>query len=202
MARKLGGSGMGARRRTSASASSVPVPFTTASTSSPSATSMTWRSTSTMPTCTEPSCSKRAMRMCVLLSVEDAILAKAALLRGADAEHLAERPLRVLSEQRAGSVVAARDAVEAEAVAFVLARPELRVLEGDQVAAAGELRVVVQITEVLHRYRLDPRSLQLLRDRERLAFSGPGFEVAVGADDRPERREVLLVPAGDADPSV
>ena len=88
-------------------------------------------------------------------------------------EQVAQHPVGVLAERRPGLVVPARRVRQAKAVALVEARAEERVGVRLEVVAQRELRVVVQVAEVLDRHRFDAERLQLVGDLGARARRGP-----------------------------
>ena len=139
-----------------------------------------------------------------------------------EAEQVAEHPVVVLTERRARPVVAVGASAEPEAVALVEPVAHERVGERDEVLAVRELRVVVDVAEVLRpappRCRAPGAASAISlavraarsrpptaprRRRSRLAALGErGERRVVEAEEPAQSRPLVVGPARDRDPPV
>src|SRR3954453_8243148 len=106
-------------------------------------------------------------------SAEDAAFGERVPFLLVEPEDLVLDPVVVLAQRGARAFVARAEPGDAEAVVLVGARPHEGMDEGHEVVAMRELRVAVEVAEVLHRDGLDARGLELLRDVEPGSGAGP-----------------------------
>src|SRR5262249_19540710 len=115
-------------------------------------------------------------------------------------EQLAERPVVVLAQRRTRSRVAVGRVAQAEAVALIEPIAHVRVRVRDEVLAKRDLRVLVDVAEVVDRYRFNAARLELLRALPARARRGPGLDgdldVVDALEPRRERAESGVVEPG------